>query len=238
LGTVQDQKAQKQFDEMIDEETGRPYRNSSARFKKRDLDGSKPLWYRQPRESIQAYEAFMVYLTMPREERSFQKTGDALGKGYSCMAKWAQQWSWTLRAASYEEHYLLLRLESFEADRDEMWVRHKALAHTALTLIDAKFSQMVTALGPEGKGDPGIKPDALVRLLDVATKVERMSMLGRIAASEEISEREEKMAERFSDELVQLIREIKNESGLSKDQQDQIDQVLKRHLTGGKQEDE
>lgn len=86
MGTVADPKVQEQFDAMEDSQ-GRKYSNSSERFRKRPLDGSRPLWYRQPKESISAYEAFMTYLTMPREERSVARTGETVGKSYSCMSK-------------------------------------------------------------------------------------------------------------------------------------------------------
>lgn len=202
-----------------------------GRFDARQLNGAKPLWHRQPKESIQAYEAFMTYLTLPGEERTMRNTAKQLGKSYGLMTKWSQQWQWGARVASYEEYYLLLRLDSFEADRDQMWRDQKALADMGMEIVGSHFQKLIQAIGADGTADV-VKPDALVRLFDTVTKVQRMAILGRVQSAEQAAERNERLAEQYSDELVELIREVQGVVGLNKEQEEKLNEVLMHHLTG------
>lgn len=223
---------------MVDGHPEGPNGYRPGRWATRPLDATRKLWYRQKHESVQAYEAFMTYLTLPGDERTMKRTAEVLGKSLPLMQKWAQQWSWTTRVAGYEEHYLLLRLESVEAERDDMWVQQKALAQTALAVVGGHFDDFVKAMGEAMKNNQRIaliKPDALVRLFDTATKIQRMAVLGRIEGAAEVQERNERLAEAYSEELVELMREVQGEIGLSPEQEEKMQIVLKRHLIGEEQ---
>jgi hypothetical protein len=171
----------------------------------------------------------MTYLTMPKENRSMMKTAEILGKSWRLMGRWAQMWSWTYRVGQYEEHYLLLKLESVEARRDEMWQAQINLAEVAVSVVMANLSALARQITDDGQAQ-NVKADALVRMMDTATKIQRMAVLGRIAGAAEAQERQERLAEAYSDELVELVREIENEAGLDQEQQKNLRAVLERHL--------
>lgn len=202
-----------------------------GRFDARPLNANKPLWYRQPEEGIKPYEAFMTYLTLPAEDRTMRKTAEVLGKSFGLMTKWSTQWQWQARTAAYEEHYLLLRLDSFEADRDEMWRGQKFIADLGMSIIEAHFNTLIDAIGPDGKTN-AVKPDALVRLFAESAKVQRMAVLGRVASATEAAEKNERLAEQYSDELVELISEVKALVGLNPEQEEKLNEVLKSKLVG------
>lgn len=204
------------------------------RWKPRPLDGNKNLWYKQPNESVQAYEAFMTYLTIPAEDRTYQKAADILGKSHGLMTKWAQVWSWRLRVGAYEEHFLLLRLESVEADRDAMWREQKKLADMGMNILSAHFEDLIASINELGRSQR-VKPEALVRMLDVVTKIQRMAVLGRLEGAEEIQERNEKLAESYGDELAELMREVINATEMSEEQQEKLRTVLEHRLVGQEQ---
>lgn len=180
----------------------------------------------------------MVYLTLPADERTMARTGEVINKSHSVMQKWGQMWQWTSRVAAYEEHYLLLRLESVEAERDDMWVQQKALAQVALSIVSGHFESLVELIGKaqaENEHVNLVKPDALVRLFAEATKVQRMAIIGRIQGAADIAEKNERLAEAYSEELVQLMREVEQEIGLTPEQETKMQEVLKRHLVGDEQ---
>lgn len=217
----------------VEPEPTRPNSNGykPERWNARPLDADKNLWFKQPNESIQAYEAFMTYLTLPSEDRTYQKVADILGKTRGLMTKWAQMWSWRIRVGAYEEHYLLLRLESVEADRDDMWRRQKGLADMGMNILESHFETLIASIDDLGKTS-AVKPEVLVRMMDVVTKVQRMAVLGRIQGAEEVQERNERLAEGYAEELAHLLKEVMNEIEPTPQQQEKLKLVLERHLVG------
>jgi hypothetical protein len=193
-------------------------------------------WHRQKGEGWKAYEAFTTYLTLG-PDRTQAETARILGKSPQMMKIWAKQWHWTMRAAAYEEHYMLLRLESVEAERDDMYKRHRALANLGLSIVEGHFSAMVDelheALGKEEKLPEQFRPDALVRLFDTAAKLDRMATQGRLEADSAKEAREEKLADVYSDELADVLGGIIEDLGLSPQQQKEARKVITKHLTGG-----
>lgn len=199
------------------------------------LDGSRPLWFRQPSESIEAYESFMVYLTLPMKERSVRKASEIVGKNQGTLNKWSMRWCWTMRVGAYEEHYLLLRLDDMEVARDEMFRDQNSIASTALDIVRIEFQRFLQMLQETESGTSGIKPDALTRLMDTAAKIQRLAVNGRLKAAEQMRDRSEKLSDEQSDELVLLIREVMNTVELTADQQAQMQEVLKARLVGAQE---
>lgn len=214
----------------------RPDRSTPAGPK--ELTAGRHPWHRQKGEGWKAYEAFSTYLTLG-PDRTQAETARILGKSAQLMKTWARQWHWKLRAAAYEEHYMLLRLESVEAERDDMYKRHRALAGLGLSIVEGHFTAMVDEMkealaSEEGKLPAQFKPDALVRLFDTAAKLDRMATAGRLEADAAKAAREESLAEAYSDELAQTLGGIIEDLGLTPGQQRQAKAVITKHLTGGK----
>ena len=62
--------------------------------------GVKP-WERQEGESVQAFEAFTLYLEMGGE-RSLRAVGQKLGKSSTLIERWSATKRWVERAAAYD----------------------------------------------------------------------------------------------------------------------------------------
>lgn len=130
---------------------------------------------------------------------------------------------------------MLLRLESVEAERDAMFVKHRAIASMALALVEGKMNWLMQKLeGDEIKvlNSDEIKMEALVRLLDTASKIERMSVLGRLDAQERSAEEQERLEERYAEELAKFTQDFINGVGLSPDQEAKAKEVLAELLAG------
>lgn len=203
----------------------------------------KRCWMRQKGESVQAFEAFMTYLMLGKD-RTFRQTGVALEKSYSLMQRWCWEWSWAARAAAYEEHFLLLRLDSFEASRDRMFVRHESISEMALQLVDGELMSLLAikaeaekeAADSEEPAKMVLQGDALIRLFDLAIKNHRSSVIGRIEAAAKTIEEKEALAERYSDELVSLMQQFMQETEMTGEQQEKAKAVLENYLKGNTKE--
>lgn len=188
---------------------------------------SRP-WFRQEAESIPAYEAFMLYLTMGRERNMAQVSRD-LGKAENLIYRWSSRWRWQDRVAAYEEHFLTLNLDSYEAERERMWRRHRSLANEAMVLVEATFAGLREKIDTEGRLD-AIKPDALVRLMAEAAKLDRMAVLGQIEAHAKSAEERERLIERYGEELANTMKELMGDVQLTPEQQQKFQDALQRHV--------
>jgi hypothetical protein len=199
-----------------------------------ETDKRKP-WYRQPGESRIAYEAFCMFLTIP-EPRTYKKVGEAVGKSLQQITRWGRHWNWQLRAAAYSEHHLLLRLESTEAERERMYNEHRTLARQGQAIVEKHFEIILDALKEDEQGQIDIKgmikPDALVRLFDAVTKVERMSVLGQIDDREKTAEEREALQERYATELADLFKGLMDDLQLSPQQKQMAKAAFAKRFVG------
>lgn len=169
---------------------------------------------------------------LPMENRTLARTAEIVGKSVSMMEQWSADWFWRDRVAQYEEHYMLLNLESIQAKRDDMFLKHEALAMQAMSIVEQAF-QEILATASEEDGKIEVAPGDLQRLFDTAVKVHRMSILGRAESAEQAAETQERLAERFSDELAELMRNVLDDLNLSPEQQEIAKASVTRHLVGG-----
>jgi hypothetical protein len=84
--------------------------------------GSSPIWERQPGETAKAWIAFRHYRDMG-STRSIRKVAALLGKTHQNFEKWSVQFTWTVRAAAFDE---------FRLDQD---LQEKAEAYTYVRQI-------------------------------------------------------------------------------------------------------
>jgi hypothetical protein len=195
-------------------------------------------WFRQDGETAIAYADFIHYLMLPTEERTYTNAARATGKSHSLMEKRGQQWSWRLRAAAYDEHYMLLKLESVEAERDRMFVEHRALTQTGLHLVEAHMKALIRKLQSED-GDPidalmqaGYKPGDIVRLFKEIEKADRDLVLQRSENAAAAQEKIEKLTEAHAEELSSAYRELLDELNLTPEQEEIARNVVQRQLVG------
>lgn len=122
-------------------------------------------WERQPEETAKAYEAFSIYRDMGAE-RSLAKVGQQLGKSKKQMEKWSKKYSWVDRVETWDiEQDRQIRI-ALTKDIGAMRKRHADMAK-AMLIKAAKALAKIP--------DNEIKAADISRMVDVATKLERIS---------------------------------------------------------------
>lgn len=178
----------------------------------------------------------MHYLMLGRDRtvseaaRTMEGADGTMGRNEGLLRRWCQKWNWVYRCAAYEEHFLLLRLESLAADRDSMYERQKEIADSALNIVGVGFEQLqlrLSAAIDSGSLEEVVKPDALSRLLDIATKVQRLAIIGRMEAAEAAAERDEKIAETYAADMANLAKELMADLEVP---QEKAQELLAKHL--------
>lgn len=125
----------------------------------------EPLWDRQPGESAKAFEAFTVYRDLG-PSRSIVKTGRKLGKNRVTLEQWSSKFSWVERSAAWDGEQDRVARQAQLDEIKKMRKRHAQVAKKALE----KISQALDMMDPEGMSDSG-----MARLMDTASKLERIS---------------------------------------------------------------
>ena len=122
-------------------------------------------WERQEGESAKAYESFSIYRDMGAG-RSLAKVGQEVGKSKKMMEKWSKTHKWVERAEQWDlEQDRLIRIE-LTKDIGAMRKRHADMAK-AMLMKAARALQKIP--------DDEIKATDISRMVDVATKLERIS---------------------------------------------------------------
>lgn len=126
-------------------------------------------WERREEESTKAYEAFCTYRDMGRE-RSLSKVAEKLQKSETLMGRWSRTYDWVKRAAKWDDEQDRIEREAARKEQEreirEMRKRHADLAKVML-IKSAKALARIP--------DDEIKPGDISRMVDVASKLERIS---------------------------------------------------------------
>lgn len=139
---------------------------------------AKP-WERQDGETPKQFEAFVVYRDLG-EERSLAKVGRQLCKSKALMDRWSSANNWVERAAAWDnEQDRILRQEQIK-DIKKMRKRHADVASAMITAAAKGLKEIM-------KHPEDMTPNDVSRLVDVASKLERLS---RGDTSEVIEERQ------------------------------------------------
>ena len=126
-------------------------------------------WERRENESTKAYEAFCIYRDMGRE-RSLAKVAEKQQKSGSLIGRWSRENDWVDRAAKWDDEQEriereIAQKEQVKAIRD-MRKRHADLAQ-AMLIKSARALARIP--------DDEIKPGDVSRMVDIASKLERIS---------------------------------------------------------------
>lgn len=200
-----------------------------------DHGSSKRPWHKQKGESAQAFEAFCAYLTLGKE-RTVKAAAEAIGKNIHTLGNWSKRWSWAMRAAAFEEHYAIMRLEDYVARRDDMYARLESVADKALALaennIDVLLDEMRQARESGEDADIVVKPEAIPRLLGEAAKISKDAVLGRLAAQEVDAANAESLEERWAEDLSRFAQRLLSGLDLNDEQRKKAEDLLKTDLVG------
>lgn len=122
-------------------------------------------WERQPNETAKQFEAFCTYRDMGKK-RSQEATAEKLSKSRALVSRWSSQNNWVERVAAWEdEQDRLIRIE-LTRDIGAMRKRHADIAQSMLI----KASRALLRIP-----DDEIKPADISRMVEVASKLERLS---------------------------------------------------------------
>lgn len=122
-------------------------------------------WERQEGESTKAFEAFCIYRDMGIQ-RSIRQVAKKLNKSDTLMARWSGNYNWVERAAQWDSEQDRVARQQQLDDIKKMRKRHADLAQSMLI----KAARALTRIP-----DDEIKAGDVTRMLDIATKVERIS---------------------------------------------------------------
>lgn len=122
-------------------------------------------WERQEGETVKQFEAFCVYRDMGKS-RSQEKTAEKLSKSRALVSRWSSNNNWVERVEAWEEEQdRLIRIE-LTKDIGAMRKRHADIAQAMLV----KASRALLKIP-----DDEIKASDISRLVETATKLERIS---------------------------------------------------------------
>ena len=126
-------------------------------------------WERRQDESTKAYEAFCTYRDMGRE-RSLSKVAEKLQKSETLMGRWSRTYDWVDRAAKWDDEQDRIEREIAQKEQakaiKDMRKRHADLAQAMLIKSARALARI-----PEDE----IKPGDVSRMVDIASKLERIS---------------------------------------------------------------
>ena len=123
-------------------------------------------WERQkPEETVKQFEAFCLYRDMGKT-RTLQKVADELSKSGALIRRWSAKNNWLERVALWEdEQDRLIRIE-LTKDIGAMRKRHADIAKAML---------MKAARALQKLPDDEIKASDISRMVEIASKLERLS---------------------------------------------------------------
>lgn len=123
------------------------------------------LWERQPGEGPKPWEAFVIYRDMP--DRALRKVAKQLGKSLTIVGRWSSEWNWLERVAAWDNEQDRISRKAHTDEIAKMRKRHAKLAAAMLEKSAAALAQM----SPED-----MKPQDVARMVDIASKLEKLSL--------------------------------------------------------------
>ncbi len=127
-------------------------------------------WERLKNESSKAYEAFCVYRDQGIN-RSITNTSQELNKNRTTIGEWSSKFEWVKRAAAWDDEQDRIAREIAQKEQAEeikkMRKRHAALAKKMLDTAEEALDAFEL---------DDFKPADVGRLVDIASKLERISL--------------------------------------------------------------
>lgn len=122
-------------------------------------------WERQPGEPPKAFATFCAYRNLHPLDRSLAVVGQKLGVSKSYLERLSAKFQWVDRAAAFDREQDRLDQARRVREVQAMNERHATIAASILQKI---------ALYLEGMDATSLRPSEVARLLEVATRAERM----------------------------------------------------------------
>lgn len=164
-------------------------------------------WKRLPDESSKAYHAFCLYL-WDGHWRSMSKVADALGKGFSYenqLWKWSAKFNWLDRVQAFDTYVDTMQMRQYLAEQQAAFGRH--IEH-ASQLEEKVFDELMSRDLNE------MKPSELIRLYDIASKIERDTWALKSEVGNKISGTYALSRLHTPPEVLKRVRQMLEEAGV------------------------
>lgn len=127
-------------------------------------------WTRMKNESSRAYHAFCIYRDLG-PQRSLEKVREELRKEGKRISKtlifrWSTKYNWVERATAYDDYLDEIKRAEQEKAIKEMAERHAKIAMAVQQKVIERLKELDVS---------ELSPSDMIRWLDVAIKVERLS---------------------------------------------------------------
>ena len=122
-------------------------------------------WERQEDESQVAFEAFATYRDLG-PSRSHREVGRILGKSRQLIGDWSSKYDWVKRTDAWDAEQDRIARQTQIDEIKDMRKRHGDLAKKILEKAERALDQI---------DDEDIRPGDVSRLVDIASKLERIS---------------------------------------------------------------
>lgn len=129
------------------------------------MSSEKMPWERLENETPKAYAAFCIYLEQG-DQRSYRKVAATLQKSETLIGRWGGAYDWPERAAKWDDEQKRIARNAQVEEIKKMRKRHADIAFTMLVKA-AKALQRIP--------DDEIKAQDISRMIDVGSKLERLS---------------------------------------------------------------
>ena len=138
------------------------------------------LFEQQPKESIKAFTAFSIYLSMG-DGRSTHVVATRLSRSDQLIRRWSARWDWTERVRAYAAHLATVEREASEAlarSNSAEWLKRQQQIREREWAMHEKC----IAAAERGLKTFMERENAYASLADIARILEVASKLGRLAS--------------------------------------------------------
>jgi hypothetical protein len=137
-----------------------------------ELPQQSARWDRQPGESGRQFSSFCAYRDLHPLDRSLAEVGRRLGFSQTYLERLSSRFQWVERTAAFDRHQDGIQQAWRARLVDEMNARHAEIAGAALQKVAERLSTMEPS---------SLRPADISRLLEIASRVERMARGGLVA---------------------------------------------------------
>ena len=130
------------------------------------------IWERQPKETGQAWEAWLKYREMEPADRRYADIAKSLGKSRAMICKWGSHWKWESRIIAWDNH--LDKITQVELEKEMRGMVKKHLEHAGLVLDIAISEVQRLHDRAEAGEDLELTPKEILTFMDWGVKLERL----------------------------------------------------------------
>lgn len=142
-------------------------------------------WERQPDESTEAFEGFVIYRD---RERSIRKAANLAGKSATLFGRWSGRHRWVSRAAAWDREQDRVRREGELKARAELGERHAKEAHQLLDTLLLPAQLLVARWERAKKENPDKDPfESLSDLELMREAIKAARVYGQVGVFERLS---------------------------------------------------